>query len=72
MAKQYLGVEFGSTRIKAVTIDDAHCPVSGGDYTWKSTFENGVWTDKVSVAFFKSEKIILKRVHSLADILESG
>ena len=44
MAKQYLGIEFGSTRIKAVTIDDAHRPVSGGDYTWKSTYENGVWT----------------------------
>ena len=48
MAKQYLGVEFGSTRIKAVTIDDAHRPVSGGDYTWKSTFENGVWTYDLS------------------------
>ena len=48
MAKQYLGIEFGSTRIKAVTIDDAHRPVSGGDYTWKSNFENGVWTYDLS------------------------
>ena len=39
-----LGVELGSTRIKAVTIDKNHVPVSSGDYTWKSTYENGIWT----------------------------
>ena len=44
MAKTFLGVEFGSTRIKAMTIDAAHQPVSSGDYTWQSSFENGVWT----------------------------
>ena len=42
--KLYLGVEFGSTRIKAVAIDGAYRPVSSGDYTWASTYENGVWT----------------------------
>ena len=40
----YLGIELGSTRIKAVAIDGAHKPVSSGDYTWKSTYENGIWT----------------------------
>ena len=39
-----LGIEFGSTRIKAVTIDGQHAPVSSGDYTWASSYENGVWT----------------------------
>lgn len=39
-----LGLELGSTRIKAVAIDSNHVPVSSGDYTWKSTYENGVWT----------------------------
>ena len=42
--KTYLGFEFGSTRIKAVAIDEKYVPVSSGDYTWKSTYENGVWT----------------------------
>ena len=42
--KTYLGIELGSTRIKAVTIDEACSPVSGGDYTWKSGYENGIWT----------------------------
>ena len=39
-----LGIELGSTRIKAVAIDEKHIPVSSGDYTWKSTYENGIWT----------------------------
>ena len=39
-----LGLELGSTRIKAVAIDENQVPVSSGDYTWKSSFENGVWT----------------------------
>ena len=44
MEKTYLGVEFGSTRIKAVAIDEKHNPVSSDDYTWASTYENGIWT----------------------------
>ena len=39
-----LGIELGSTRIKAVAINADHAPVSSGDYTWKSTYENGIWT----------------------------
>ena len=42
--KTSLGIELGSTRIKAVAIDAKHVPVSSGDYTWKSSYENGVWT----------------------------
>ena len=33
----FLGMELGSTRIKAVAINGSHVPVSGGDYTWKSS-----------------------------------
>ena len=39
-----LGLELGSTRIKAITIDPSFRPVSSGDYTWASRYENGVWT----------------------------
>ena len=42
--KTVLGLELGSTRIKAVAINENHVPVSSGDYTWKSSYENGVWT----------------------------
>ncbi|MGM9593562.1 MAG: xylulokinase [Candidatus Onthomonas sp.] len=45
MSNRYLlGIEFGSTRIKAVAIDSRHVPVASGDYTWASRYENGVWT----------------------------
>ena len=42
--KTCLGIELGSTRIKAVAIGDSFKPVSSGDYTWASRYENGVWT----------------------------
>ena len=42
--KTCLGIELGSTRIKAVVIDSSFKPVSSGDYTWASAYENGVWT----------------------------
>ena len=42
--KTCLGIELGSTRIKAVAIDEGFAPVSSGDYTWASRYENGVWT----------------------------
>lgn len=46
----YLGIEFGSTRIKATVIDETYTPVSSGDYTWASRLENGVWTYDLSEA----------------------
>lgn len=42
--KTILGVELGSTRIKAVAIDERFTTVSSGDYMWKSDRVNGVWT----------------------------
>lgn len=42
--KIYLGIELGSTRIKAVAIDEKHIPTSSGEYTWRSRCENGIWT----------------------------
>ncbi len=40
----YLGIEFGSTRIKAVLIGKNHEPVASGSHTWENRLENGVWT----------------------------
>lgn len=39
-----LGIEFGSTRIKASLINRDHEPIASGDFTWENRFENGVWT----------------------------
>lgn len=40
----YLGIELGSTRIKATAIDENYKLFSQGDYTWQSKFENGIWS----------------------------
>jgi sugar (pentulose or hexulose) kinase len=42
--KTALGVEFGSTRIKAVLIGEDHAPIASGSYDWENRYENGVWT----------------------------
>lgn len=39
-----LGIELGSTRIKAVLIDRNHTPVASGSYDWENRFVNGIWT----------------------------
>ena len=42
--KTSLGIEFGSTRIKAVLIDDTYTTVAAGDYGWASHLEDGLWS----------------------------
>ena len=39
-----LGIELGSTRIKAVLIDDACRPVAVGAHSWENSLVDGVWT----------------------------
>jgi len=39
-----LGVEFGSTRIKAMLIGPDHKPIASGSHSWENRYENGVWT----------------------------
>ena len=42
--KTALGIEFGSTRIKAVLIDDDHTVLASGGHAWENQLENGLWT----------------------------
>ncbi len=42
--KTVLGIEFGSTRIKAVLIDEEHRPIASASSAWENRFEQGVWT----------------------------
>ncbi len=39
-----LGIEFGSTRIKAVLIDESCNPIATGSFDWENKLENGIWT----------------------------
>lgn len=42
--KESLGIELGSTRIKAVLIDENCNPIASGSHTWENKYENGYWT----------------------------
>ncbi len=42
--KTALGIEFGSTRIKAVLVGADNAPIAAGDHEWENRYENGVWT----------------------------
>lgn len=61
--KTYLGIEFGSTRIKAVLIDDTFAPIAGGSHDWQNRFENGVWT-------YSLDDIISGLQHCYASLVE--
>ena len=42
--KTVLGIEFGSTRIKAVLADDKGVPLASGSHEWENRYENNIWT----------------------------
>ena len=42
--KAVVGIELGSTRIKAVMIDENHQPVATGSYDWENRLDGHIWT----------------------------
>lgn len=46
-----LGIELGSTRIKAVLIDETHSPIASGGYEWENQYKNGIWTYSLEEAW---------------------
>ncbi len=42
--KTFLGIEFGSTRIKAILVDESSAVIASGAHDWENRLENGVWT----------------------------
>ncbi len=44
MKNTVLGIELGSTRIKAVLLDEGHRPVAQGSYDWENRLVDGIWT----------------------------
>ncbi|WP_295756315.1 xylulokinase [uncultured Oscillibacter sp.] len=69
--KTCLGIELGSTRIKAMTIDEGFQPVSSGDYTWASRYKNGVWTYPLEEVW-RGLKTALSQVEGREDIAAMG
>lgn len=46
--KTFLGMELGSTRIKAVLIGEDHMPVASGGHEWENQYVDGIWTYSLS------------------------
>ena len=42
--KAVLGIEFGSTRIKAVLVNETGEPIASGAHDWENRLEDGIWT----------------------------
>jgi sugar (pentulose or hexulose) kinase len=42
--KTVLGIELGSTRIKAVLIDEENTPIASGSHHWENKYINNIWT----------------------------
>ncbi|MCR4563545.1 MAG: ATPase [Clostridiales bacterium] len=40
----FIGIEFGSTRIKAVLTDEKCTPLASGSFTWENELVDGIWT----------------------------
>ena len=55
-----LGIELGSTRIKAVLIDDGYLPIVSGSHAWENKLENGLWTYSLDDAWNGIQKAYQK------------
>ena len=42
--KAVLGIEFGSTRIKAVLVDESNMPIASGAHDWENSYVDNIWT----------------------------
>ncbi|MDE7096796.1 MAG: ATPase, partial [Muribaculaceae bacterium] len=50
--KAILGIEFGSTRIKAVLIDENNNPIAQGSHEWENQYVNNLWTYSLEAIWF--------------------
>lgn len=50
--KAILGIEFGSTRIKAVLIDEDNQPIAQGSHQWENQLVDGLWTYSVEAIWY--------------------
>jgi sugar (pentulose or hexulose) kinase len=69
--KTALGIEIGSSRIKAVLVGENHEPIASGSHNWENRLEDGVWTyrlEDVWAGFQESFRALSAEVRSLYGI----
>ena len=70
--KTSLGIEFGSTRIKAVLVDEQGTPLASGSYEWENQYVDGIWTyslDAVWTGLKECYQDLLKDVKTQYDVV---
>lgn len=67
-----LGIELGSTRIKAVLIDADHHPIASGSHEWENRFENNVWTYSIDDIWMGLQASYRNLVDDVADKYGTG
>ena len=50
--KAILGIEFGSTRIKAVLVDQENKPIAQGSHEWENQLVDGLWTYSIEAIWY--------------------
>ncbi len=58
--KAILGIEFGSTRIKAVLIDQENKPIAQGNHTWENQLVDGLWTYSIEAIWHGSARLLCR------------
>lgn len=73
--KAILGIEFGSTRIKAVLIDENNKPIAQGCHEWENSLVDGLWTYSIEEIWYGLQDCyanLLKNVKAQYDcVIES-
>ena len=70
-SKTSLGIELGSTRIKAVLLGEKHLPIASGSHEWENQLVDGIWTYSLDAvhegirACFKSLKEDVKQKYGV-------
>lgn len=66
-----LGIELGSTRIKAVLVDADHHPIAQGFHEWENRLEDGIWTyslDQIWTGVQDTYANLVEEVRKLYDV----
>ena len=70
--KAVLGIEFGSTRIKAILIDEDNKPIAQGSHEWENQLVDGMWTYSIDAVWNDKEKYIESMKNAIAEARNSA
>ena len=68
--KAILGIEFGSTRIKAVLIDEDNKPIAQGSHEWENQLVDGLWTYSTEAVWYGLQDCYADLRKAVADKLK--